>query len=243
MIPFLLDAARAKCKVAFENPKGPTVWDLLRDDPDRYIYPAVRHGITWDYQSGHPQRGVPLDKPPELPEDIAAGINPPTLYHAVCEVASVNDIETIRLRKNWNKAAPPSHALFTETWREVIARRKRYGEVRNKLAAGEVHDINDLITLNLDIRQFAQDVIETCEGPDLLRAFWRAIENVMILDPTCGSGAFLFAALNILEPLYKACLDRMQAFVEDTSSTCCSWRAPSQPNPPPKAPPKISKRD
>ena len=36
-----------------------------------------------------------------------------------------------------------------------------------------------------------------------------------MLDPTCGSGAFLFAALNILEPLYEACLDRMEAFVDD----------------------------
>ncbi len=36
-----------------------------------------------------------------------------------------------------------------------------------------------------------------------------------MLDPTCGSGAFLFAALNILEPLYDACLERMQAFVDD----------------------------
>jgi len=38
---------------------------------------------------------------------------------------------------------------------------------------------------------------------------------VSVLDPTCGSGAFLFAALNILEPLYEACLDRMQGFLED----------------------------
>ena len=29
-----------------------------------------------------------------------------------------------------------------------------------------VHQINDLITYNLDIRQFAQDVIARCEGPD-----------------------------------------------------------------------------
>ncbi len=36
-----------------------------------------------------------------------------------------------------------------------------------------------------------------------------------VLDPACGSGAFLFAALNILEPLYEACLDRMEAFLED----------------------------
>jgi hypothetical protein len=78
-----------------------------------------------------------------------------------------------------------------------------------------VRDINDLITLNLDLRQFVQDAIEHCEGPELLRAFWHAIEQVTILDPACGSGAFLFAALNILEPLYEACLDRMEAFVED----------------------------
>ena len=109
----------------------------------------------------------------------------------------------------------PSFALPTEIWREVVARRQRCAELRRKLGSGEVRDINDLITLNLDIRQFAQDVIENCEGPELLRAFWHAIERVTVLDPTCGSGAFLFAALNILEPLYEACLDRMEAFVDD----------------------------
>jgi hypothetical protein len=36
-----------------------------------------------------------------------------------------------------------------------------------------------------------------------------------VLDPTCGSGAFLFAALNILQPLYEASLMKMQQFVTD----------------------------
>jgi hypothetical protein len=105
--------------------------------------------------------------------------------------------------------------LPTETWREYVVRRERCLDVREKLASGAVHSINDLITLNLDIRQFAQDVIATCEGPELLRAFYAAISSVTVLDPTCGSGAFLFAALNVLEPLYEACLDRMQAFLDD----------------------------
>jgi hypothetical protein len=207
VLPSLFDTARARCRVAFENSNGPTVWDLLKDDPDRYIYAAVRHGS---------------EEP--LPEDIAAGLNPPTLNRRVSEVASVNDIDTIRLRKNWNKPAPETHALPTETWRELIARRERYQEVRAKLVAGEVRDINDLITLNLDIRQFAQDVIENCEGPELLRAFWHAIQRVTILDPTCGSGAFLFAALNTLEPLYEACLDRMEAFVADLARSGAKHR-------------------
>ncbi|MBK8174844.1 MAG: Eco57I restriction-modification methylase domain-containing protein [Rhodospirillales bacterium] len=180
VIPFLFDAAKAKCKVAFENPGGPTIWDHLCDDPDRYIYTAVKHGAE------HP-----------LPSEIAAGIS------------------DVSARTQWNRTASGEFGLPTEIWREVVARRARYTEIRAKLAAGEVREINDLITLNLDIRQFAQDVIERCEGPDLLRAFWKAIEGVTVLDPTCGSGAFLFAALNILEPLYETCLDRMEAFVAD----------------------------
>ncbi|MXY38866.1 MAG: SAM-dependent methyltransferase [Rhodospirillaceae bacterium] len=194
VLPFLFDAARAKCRIAFENPGGPTVWNLLQNDPDRYVYGAVRHGM-----------GV------SLPPDIAAGINPSALHQPVGD----GPVENLDLRKRWNRPAEEEAGLPTETWREVIGRRKRYEDLRAKLIAGEVREINDLITFNLDIRQFAQDAIENCEGPELLRAFWHAIERVTILDPTCGSGAFLFAALNILEPLYEACLARMEGFVDD----------------------------
>ena len=96
-----------------------------------------------------------------------------------------------------------------------MTRRQRYEEVRAQLAAGEITEINDLITLNLDIERFARDVIAQSEGPELLRAFWHAMRDVSILDPTCGSGAFLFAALNVLEPLYNACLEGMQGFLDD----------------------------
>jgi hypothetical protein len=124
-------------------------------------------------------------------------------------------VETIGQRSGWNRPADSQYALPTETWREHVARRQRCQELCDKLQAGEIHEINDLITYNLDIRQLAEDVISTCEGPELVRAFYQAISNVTVLDPTCGSGAFLFAALSILEPLYEACLDRMQAFVDD----------------------------
>ena len=87
-----------------------------------------------------------------------------------------------------------------------------------KLGKGEATAINDLITLNLDIRQFAQDAIANCRSPELLAAFFETIRSVTVLDPTCGSGAFLFAALNILEPLYEACLDRMEGFLAAAES-------------------------
>ncbi len=184
IIPFLFDAALKSPKITSED--RTSVWKLLQEDPDRYIYDAVKKGVDLD-----------------LPAEIAIGIN------------------DVSERTKWNERAPDGVdeiALPTEIWREVVARRQRYETVRAKLANGEINDINDLITYNLDIRQFAQDVIENCEEPELLRVFWKAITEVTVLDPTCGSGAFLFAALNILEPLYEACLDRMQAFLDEVGA-------------------------
>ncbi len=211
IIPFLFETARKECRVAFENPEGPTVWDLLSIDSERYIFPAVRHGITWNYQSTHPHQGTPLSTPHDLPDDILAGIDPPTLE----ELVGDDPGNTSKLRELWRLPAPSEYALPTESWREVVERRARFEKMKVKLNSGDIQDINDLITLNVDMRQFAQDVIQNCEGPDLLRAMWHAIEKVTVLDPTCGSGAFLFAALNILEPLYQACLNRMEGFLDE----------------------------
>jgi hypothetical protein len=133
------------------------------------------------------------------------------------------EIETgladVSQRTGWNRTAPEEFGLPTEIWREAIVRHQRYRAIKASLAKGEVHEVNDLVALNLNIRQFAQDTIQFCEGPELLRAIWKAIEKVSVLDPTCGSGAFLFAALNILKPLYEACLTRMQGFLEDLEKT------------------------
>ena len=178
IIPWIFDHAASSNPAAFAATAP--LWSVLRDNPDRYIYAAVQHGMEQ-----------------ELPASIAAGI---------ADVAQ---------RGGWNRPAPSEFALPTETWREHVARRQRYAAVREKLASGAVTSINDLITLNLDIRQFADDALGHCTDPATLRALFGALRQVTVLDPTCGSGAFLFAALQILEPLYAACLERMQAFVDD----------------------------
>lgn len=197
IIPFLFDAARNKCAVAF-NPDS-ALWRLLRDDPDRYIYSAVRHGVVDEKGNIIP-----------LPEEIEAGV------------------KNVAKRDGWNRPATDPYALPTETWREHVARRQRCLDIREKLHKGEVHQINDLVTLNINIWQFARDAIVNSEGPELLRAFWHTLvgripeksnekfeQGITVLDPTCGSGAFLFTALRILETLYSDCLERMERFIED----------------------------
>jgi hypothetical protein len=197
VIPFVLDAARRKCKIAFEG--DPCVWRLLQLEPDRYLYEPVKRGVIDEKGEVIPESA--------LPEFVQCGMHDPK--------ARMFDKRYNLGEADFRDTAGTKLTLPTETWRVYVERRKRCLELRQRLANGEIRSINDLITYNLNIRQFAQDVIETCEGPDLLRAFWHAIEQVTVLDPTCGSGAFLFAALNILEPLYEACLDRMEVFLED----------------------------
>ena len=183
IIPHLFDVSAKLCEVAFR--RDGAVWGLLRENPDRYLYDAMKRGVI--------EGGKVLPAPP----DVADGLS------------------DISKREGWSRPASAEAALPTESWREYVERRERCLAVRKKLVTGEVTSIDDLIAHNLDIRQFAQDVIENSEGPELVRAFYDALCSISILDPTCGSGAFLFAALNVLEPLYDACLDRMQAFLDE----------------------------
>ena len=155
----------------------------LKGSGDRYIFPAMRKGMEH-----------------ELPPEIEKGV-------------AVEPQKTLRARRNgWNKPASEQYALPTEIWRETVVRRQRCEEIRGKIAKGEIKNIHDFITYNLDIRTFAEDAIRSTADHKLVLHFYKALREITILDPTCGSGAFLFAGLNILEPLYEACLDRMEDF-------------------------------
>ena len=161
--------------------------------PDGFVWKQLRND-----PDSYIYKEVAHKSDKELPESISAGI------------------EDVSRRGDWNKASE-KYGLPTEIWRETVTRRQRYSDIRDKIVSGKITKIEDLITYNLNISQFAQDVIENTDNPDLVHAFWKAIKSIKVLDPSCGSGAFLFAALNVLHDLYDACLYKMEKFVEDAS--------------------------
>ena len=161
------------------------VWQFLRKSGDTYIFDAVKKG-----------------KDEVIPEEIAVGI----------DTTKSNLLER---RSHWNERTPEAFALPTEIWRETIERLQRYKSIKSKIENGEITEINDFITYNLDIRQFVQDLLAQTDDHLFVKHFYAQLQKVTILDPTCGSGAFLFAALNILEPLYEVCIDRMQSWNEE----------------------------
>ena len=199
IIPFIFDEVKRHYAKAFKPDEY--IWQMLSLSSDKYIYDAVKFGV--------PQK---KDIFADLPDEIKAGFRS-DIENKI--VTNSEETHLFEIRKVWNKKAPAEIALPTEIYRELIERRKRYTEVKAKIENGEITQINDFITYNLNIRQFIQDIIADTDDPFLIKHFYDAIKKVTILDPTCGSGAFLFAALNILEPLYEGCLSRMQQFAEE----------------------------
>jgi hypothetical protein len=197
ILPFLFDETERNYAKAFKP--ASEIWSMLKNSGDQYIYDAVKHGVEVPY-----------------PSDIEKGLD-------------TSKPDLLERRKHWNKPAPPEAALLTELWREVVDRRRRYNEAKLKIESGEITAINDFITHNLNIRQFVLDCIQNTTDPRFIEHFYKSIAGhipasgtnererrpISILDPTCGSGAFLFAALNILEELYSACLQRMEDFIDE----------------------------
>ena len=185
ILPFLFDSVKKTTSEKDFKAKG-YIWQTLQQSGDKYIYDAVKHGYTADWLS-------------LIPGEIAEGVD-------------TTQPQLLERRSHWNERTPEPFNLPTEIWRETIERFQRCDDLLQKITAGEIHEINDFITYNLDIRQFTYDLLLHTEDHLLVEHFYHAMQHVSILDPTCGSGAFLFAAMNILEPLYEICITRMEEF-------------------------------
>ncbi len=104
----------------------------------------------------------------------------------------------------------PEVCLPDETWVEMFDRRERVEKLAETIVAGEVREVNDLITLNLSSQKLLLDVVGQVKESATLEALWERVSLLSVIDPTCGSGAFLFSALEVLEVFYAAVLDKLE---------------------------------
>lgn len=149
----------------------------------------------------------------DLPSAIAEGIDDPSK------------------RAGWTEKAPPSHGLPGETWWEVNDRRRYCQDLRARLAADEIQYLNAAITANLDLRTLAIDYLRMLAPIEDVEKAFQVLADLTILDPTSGSGAFLFAALEILADLYEALLERAEELTTAESRPEFLIEARKHPNP------------
>lgn len=135
--------------------------------------------------------GYGIDEP--LPADIQEGVDDPS-----------------RRGDHWFEKAPSNIGLPGETWWETIDRHHRYRELRERIERGGIKDVNSAITANLDLRTLIIDFLDMLTPIEAVESAYRTLTETTVLDPTCGSGAFLFAALDVLAECYEVLLDRAE---------------------------------
>ncbi|WP_420625008.1 Eco57I restriction-modification methylase domain-containing protein [Candidatus Poriferisodalis sp.] len=105
---------------------------------------------------------------------------------------------------------PGEHlALPGERWCDVVHRRERYRRQAEMLSDPQrTWTVDDAITENLDLPELLRDYLSQLSNAAECDAAFEALRSLTVCDPTVGSGAFLFAALDVLEPLYSEVLAR-----------------------------------
>ena len=135
-----------------------------------------------------------------LPHDISIGL----------------EKEVLSAREKWNDRTPNSVGLPTETWRDTISRFKKCDSIIE--SSNQPLKIEDIISKNINGRLLCVDLISRCESDQELAFLYNSLSSLKVLDPACGSGAFLFAAMNVLETLYEECFVQMSRFHESDNN-------------------------
>jgi len=108
---------------------------------------------------------------------------------------------------------PPSDdlALPGERWCDVVHRRERYRKQLERLSDPQrVWSIDDAITENLALPELLRDYMSLLSDATECETAFEVLRSLTVCDPTVGSGAFLFAAINVLDPLYSEILVRAE---------------------------------
>ena len=115
-------------------------------------------------------------------------------------------------------------ALPGERWCDLTHRRKRYVEQKDLVNSGGVADINGAITQNLDLAALMAEALYALGSADECQRAFEALRSLTVCDPTVGSGAFLLAALDVLDPLYTAVFNRAEEIAAGGGGTAQhSW--------------------
>lgn len=125
--------------------------------------------------------------------------------------------------KNWqilDSQVPPAEVCLPgESWIELLHRRQRVERIFTDLSNGFSESAEEFIDLPLNSLKILTEYLSTHSRSELLEDFWYELESLSVIDPTCGSGAFLFAALEVLEDIYISNLEGLERVAPWATST------------------------
>jgi hypothetical protein len=121
-----------------------------------------------------------------------------------------------------DELADLSVGLPGERWRETQDRLEYVETIAGRIRSGSISSTTEAIDLNLDLTTLFVDWVASFTEAEHISHAWKTLIELNVLDPTCGSGAFLFAAMDVLEELYEVVIRRASEILasgEDTENS------------------------
>jgi type I restriction-modification system DNA methylase subunit len=106
--------------------------------------------------------------------------------------------ERSKVKDKWDQKCPEGIGLPSETIWEYRSRLFNIENTKNRIDGLANITSFDVATNNLDVSQICFEAIKKLDNSDL-NVLWRSIRGIRVIDPTCGSGAFLIAVMDSLE--------------------------------------------
>lgn len=161
----------------------PDIFDFVRANPLDYVMSDLLTG--WDYSNSS---WLPA------PEKLT------TIWASSPENWSVLD----------SHEPLPGFGLPGESWVEVFHRRERVNIIHSQISNGPALNTEGYITLPLDSPKILNEYLSAYCPSDRLKDMWKKLQTLSVIDPTCGSGAFLFAAMEVLEDIYSSTIEGLE---------------------------------
>ncbi|MGM1028975.1 MAG: Eco57I restriction-modification methylase domain-containing protein [Actinomycetota bacterium] len=177
-------------------------FELLKADPDRYIQPTMLHG--WDAAN---RTWV------EAPDELVERWRDDPITWAGLDAAGHD----------------PRLCLPGETWVEMFHRRERLDSLRTRITSGQMRAVNDFVTENLNAQLLLTDAIDALDDGQAVAKLFDQVTALSVFDPTCGSGAFLFAALEVLEDVYDHLIDEARTVAQEPAAAALLAQVDTQP--------------
>jgi hypothetical protein len=110
-------------------------------------------------------------------------------------------------KNKWDQKCPEGIGLPSETIWEYKSRLFHIQSTKDRI--DKLKDIKsiDIATNNLDVLRICFEAIKKLDNSDL-DTLWQSIRGIRIIDPTCGSGAFLIAVMDSLESFTESIINR-----------------------------------
>jgi hypothetical protein len=110
----------------------------------------------------------------------------------------------------WDSKVIEDFGLPGETYWEVNDRLTRCRKLQAECSSGAIQTVPAAVSANIDLETLLVDVIDGLDSPLDIAKFWSLARTFTIVDPTCGSGAFLFSAMKRMLAVQEAIIQAAQ---------------------------------